>query len=106
MRIPGAKALNLEQAYKAMAWLGETTTSAKTIGRSRTEAIEEALYRHRQPLLGELSVAFFDTTSLYFEGQGGATLGQRGYSKDFRPQLVIGAKVWVAPHLTRIVFAL
>ena len=36
---------------------------------------------------GELSVAFFDTTSLYFEGRGGATLGQRGFSKDFRPQL-------------------
>jgi len=28
-----------------------------------------------------------DTTSLYFEGQGGATLGRRSYSKDFRPQL-------------------
>lgn len=88
MRIPGAEALNLEHAYKAMAWLGETIDAGKdNPGRSRTEAIEEALYRHRQPLLGELSVAFFDTTSLYFEGQGGATLGQRGYSKDFRPQL-------------------
>jgi transposase len=32
-------------------------------------------------------VAFFDTTSLCFEGQGGATLGQRGFSKDYRPQL-------------------
>ena len=52
-----------------------------------TEAVEEALYRHRRPLLGEPSVAFFDTTSLYFEGQGGATLGRRGFSKDFRPQL-------------------
>ncbi|MFL5288899.1 MAG: transposase [Rhodopila sp.] len=37
--------------------------------------------------MGELSVAFFDTTSLYFEGRGGATLGQRGFSKDYRPQL-------------------
>jgi hypothetical protein len=88
MRIPGAEALNLEHAYKAMAWLGETIDAEKAPpGRSRTEAIEEALYRHRQPLLGELSVAFFDTTSLYFEGHGGATLGQRGHSKDFRPQL-------------------
>jgi transposase len=34
-----------------------------------------------------ISVAFFDTTSLYFEGDGGATLGQTGHSKDFRPQL-------------------
>jgi len=55
--------------------------------RCMTDAIEEALYRHRQPLFGELSVAFFDTTSLYFEGKGGATLGQRGFSKDYRPQL-------------------
>ena len=26
-----------------------------------------------------------DTTTLYFEGQGGQTLGQRGHSKDYRP---------------------
>ena len=83
LRIPGAEALTLKQAYKAMAWLGEEATD----GRPMTELIEEALYRHRQPLFGELSVAFFDTTSLYFEGRGGATLGQRGFSKDFRPQL-------------------
>jgi hypothetical protein len=83
LRIPGAEALTLRQAYKAMAWLGETTNDDRPI----TELIEEALYRHRQPLFGELSVAFFDTTSLYFEGRGGATLGQRGFSKDFRPQL-------------------
>jgi transposase len=52
-----------------------------------TDAIEEALYRHRQPLLGEVLVAFFDTTSLWFEGRGGASLGQRGHSKDYRPHL-------------------
>ena len=28
-----------------------------------------------------------DTTSLYFEGAGGQTLGRRGYSKDHRPDL-------------------
>jgi transposase len=28
-----------------------------------------------------------DTTSLYFEGEGGATLGEPGHSKDYRPQL-------------------
>src|SRR3978361_442472 len=66
-----------------MAWLGEDTADERPM----TELIEEALYRHRQPPFGERSVAFFDTTSLYFEGRGGATLGQRGFSKDFRPQL-------------------
>jgi Transposase DDE domain len=87
LRIPGAAALSLKQAYKAMAWLGERAAEQTADDRPMTELIEEALYRHRQPLLGELSVAFFDTTSLYFEGRGGATLGQRGFSKDFRPQL-------------------
>jgi hypothetical protein len=62
LRIPGAEALTLKQAYKAMAWLGEEVEP----GRCITDAIEEALYRHRQPLFCELSVAFFDTTSLYF----------------------------------------
>jgi Transposase DDE domain len=83
LRVPGAEALSLDHAYKAMAWLGGESAE----GRPMTEAVEEALYRHRRPLLGEPSVAFFDTTSLYFEGQGGATLGRRGFSKDFRPQL-------------------
>jgi hypothetical protein len=83
LRVPGSEALTLDDAYKAMAWLGEVTAD----GRPMTDAVEEALYRHRRPPLGEPSVAFFDTTSLHFEGQGGATLGRRGFSKDFRPQL-------------------
>jgi len=52
--------------------------------RGGADELEEALYQHRKSLFGALSVAFFDTTSLYFEGSGGATLG---HSKDFRPQL-------------------
>lgn len=88
VHIPGADALTLDHAYKAMAWLGEDIGARQASQtRCRTEVIEEALYNHRRSLFGALSVAFFDTTSLYFEGQGGATLGQRGYSKDFRPQL-------------------
>lgn len=85
--VPGAEAITLDHAYKAMAWLGEEIT-AKTDSRPRrrSDAIEEALYAHRRSLFGEIAVAFFDTTSLYFEGRGG-TLGQRGHSKDFRPQL-------------------
>jgi transposase len=38
-------------------------------------------------------LVFFDTTSLYFEGQGGQTLGRRGHSKDHRPdlpQMIVG----------------
>ena len=86
--IPGAKDLMLDHAYKAMAWLGEAIEGEDS-GQTRhcTDAIEEALYEHRKSLFGAISVAFFDTTSLYFEGDGGATLGQRGHTKDFRPQL-------------------
>ena len=88
VEVPGAEALTLDHAYKAMAWLGEDITAPGAAQqRSRTDEIEEALYAHRRSLFGELAVAFFDTTSLYFEGRGGATLGRRGYSKDFRPQL-------------------
>jgi hypothetical protein len=81
--LPGVAELTLDQAYKAMAWLGEEIGEARWM----TDAVEEALYRQRQDLFGELSIAFFDTTSLYFEGAGGETLGQRGHSKDYRPQL-------------------
>ena len=34
-----------------------------------------------------LELVFFDTTSLYFEGNGGESLGQYGHSKDHRPDL-------------------
>jgi Transposase DDE domain len=69
-------------------WRGEDIAATQASqARCRTEVIEEALYHHPRSLSGALSVAFFDTTSLYFEGRGGATLGRRGYSKDFRPQL-------------------
>ena len=36
---------------------------------------------------------FLDTTSLSFYGEGGETLGEHGYSKDYRPdlnQMVLG----------------
>jgi len=62
-------------------------TGPGTEGRHATDVIEEQLYRHRQELFGEVSVAFFDTTSLYFEGAGGQTLGHEGRSKDYRPHL-------------------
>ena len=88
-RVPGANDLDLDQAYKAMAWLGEVDAA----GHGTAEAVEEALYRHRLPLFGAVSLAFFDTTSLWFEGAGGETLGQRGHSKDYRghlKQVVLG----------------
>jgi hypothetical protein len=89
LRVPGAEGLDLDHAYKAMAWLGAVDAG----DRSMAEAVEEALYRHRQPLFGAVSIAFFDTTSLWFEGAGGESLGQYGHSKDYRghlKQVVLG----------------
>jgi transposase len=49
--------------------------------------VEERLFAHRRDLFTRLDLVFMDTTSLYFEGAGGQTLGQHGYSKDHRPDL-------------------
>jgi hypothetical protein len=38
-------------------------------------------------LFADLSAVFMDTTSLSFYGEGGETLGEHGYSKDYRPDL-------------------
>ena len=51
------------------------------------------MFARRRSLFTDLSVVFMDTTSLYFEGEGGATLGERGHSKDYRPhlnQMIVG----------------
>jgi transposase len=50
----------------------------------------------RRDLFSELSVVFLDTTSLSFTGAGGETLGERGYSKDHRPdllQMIVGVVI-------------
>jgi hypothetical protein len=81
--LPGAEDLQLHHLYRAMYWLGEVKNR-----------VEEALFLSRKDLFTDLSLAFFDTTSLYFEGQGGETLGEYGNSKDHRPdlrQMVMGA---------------
>ena len=46
------------------------------------DLVEESLFFHRRHLFSELDIVFFDTTSIYFEGRGGKTIGQRGFSKD------------------------
>ena len=56
--------------------------------RTTKDLVEEALFARRRDLFSELSVVFMDTTTLSFEGEGGATLGERGFSKDHRPDLM------------------
>jgi len=98
-RIEGAEQLELQHFYRAMAWLGEPLPDEAQDGatafapRCTKDLIEEALFARRRDLYTQLDLVFFDTTSIYFEGAGGASLGQYGHSKDHRPdlkQMVIG----------------
>jgi len=81
--IPETQDLELHHLYRAMRWLGEAK-----------DRVEEVLFCRRRDLFTEFTLAFFDTTSLYFEGRGGESLGQYGHSRDHRPdlrQMVVGA---------------
>jgi hypothetical protein len=92
-RIAGITGLDLHHLYRAMAWLGEELPAKDQDGRTPfaprcvKDLVEERLFAHRRDLLTRLDLVFMDTTSLYFEGAGGQTLGQHGYSKDHRPDL-------------------
>ena len=92
-RITGSEQLDLHHLYRAMAWLGEALPAeqqddaAPFAPRCVKDLIEEQLFAHRRDLFSRLDLVFMDTTSLYFEGLGGQTLGQYGYSKDHRPDL-------------------
>src|SRR5262249_18337409 len=97
--IDGVAPLRLPHLYRTMAWLGEELPddqqqgSTKLVPRCTKDVIEEQLFARRRDLFSELEVVFFDTTSLYFEGAGGESLGQYGHSKDHRPdeqQMVVG----------------
>jgi transposase len=98
--IAGVTELELHHLYRAMGWLGEPLPadqqqgSSNLVARCTKDVIEEELFACRRDLFSELEIVFFDTTSLYFEGQGGESLGQYGHSKDHRPdlrQMIVGA---------------
>jgi hypothetical protein len=93
--IPRADTLELHHLYRAMAFLGEPLPhEPSTLGpRCVKDRVEEALFGRRRDLFTEVDLVFFDTTSIYFEGRGGQTLGRYGHSKDHRPdlrQLIVG----------------
>lgn len=91
--IDGVEDLDLHHLYRAMAWLGEEQGKDQQDGatpfapRCQKDVVEEELFARRRDLFSKLDLVFMDTTSLYFEGEGGQTLGQRGFSKDHRPDL-------------------
>ena len=99
-RIEGTDDVALHHSYRAMAWLGSELAEEEQ--KSRTpfaprcvkDLVEEHLFYRRRDLFTDLSLVFFDTTTLSFEGEGGETLGRHGNSNDFRPhlkQMVVGA---------------
>lgn len=91
--IEGTDGLDLHHLYRAMSWLGEELPKAQQDGRTpfalrcTKDLVEERLFAVRRDLFSKLDLVFMDTTSLYFEGAGGETLGRRGFSKDHRPDL-------------------
>ncbi len=99
-QIKGVEDLNLHHLYRAMGFLGEglkdQNGATKLSPRCTKDRIEELLFSAQRNLFSSLELVFFDTTSIYFEGRGGETIGQRGFSKDHRPdlkQMVVGAVI-------------
>jgi transposase len=98
--IEGVEELSLHHLYRAMAFVGEKTEEqrgATPFAPRRTkDLIEEGIFFARRDLFTGLDLVFFDTTSIYFEGEGGASLGEKGHSRDHRPdlnQMVVGAVI-------------
>jgi transposase len=98
--IKGVADLSLHHLYRAMAFVGteleDQQDKTPFAPRCMKDRIEEDLFHERRDLFTGLDFVFFDTTSIYFEGEGGETIGQRGNSKDHRPdlnQMVVGTVI-------------
>ncbi len=96
-RIAGVERLSLHHLYRAMAFLGEEIEDQAQATvfspRCTKDVVEEAMFAHNRNLFSSLDLVFLDTTSIYFEGDGGEQLGKRGFSKDHRPdlkQMIVG----------------
>ena len=96
--IAGSDDIELQHLYRAMGWLGEPICEQpddRRLGpRTRKDLVEERLFARRRDLFSGIELVFLDTTSIYFEGEGGESLGQYGYSKDHRSdrrQIVVAA---------------
>jgi transposase len=96
-RIAGVADLSLHHLYRAMAFLGEELDDQQDrlpfAARCTKDLLEEAMFLERRDLFTGLDLVFFDTTSIYFQGEGGESLGQKGYSRDHRSdlnQMVVG----------------
>ena len=95
--VKGVDEIELHHLYRAMAFLGEEIDDQKSATpftpRCTKDVVEERIFTLNRHLFSGLDLVFFDTTSIYFEGAGGETIGERGFSKDHRPdlnQMVVG----------------
>ena len=73
-RVAGLDGLDLHHLYRAIAWLGEELADQE--GRTRApraikDLVEERLFARRRDLFNDLDLVFFDTSALYFHGEGG-----------------------------------
>ena len=98
--VAGTEPLELHHLYRAMAFLGEPSADQSAAcdlaPRCNKDLIEEDMFKTWRDLFSELELVFFDTTSIYFEGEAGESLGERGFSKDHRPdlkQMVVGVVI-------------
>jgi transposase len=98
--VAGTEPLELHHLYRAMAFLGAPLTDQSAASalapRCNKDLIEEDIFKTWRDLFSGLELVFFDTTSIYFEGEGGEALGERGFSKDHRPdlkQMVVGVVI-------------
>ena len=96
--ITGVDGIALHHCYRAMAFIGEVLTdqadATPFAPRCMKDLVEERLFGQHRQLFTGLDLVFFDTTSIYFEREGGTTLDQFGHSKDHRSdrkQMVVGA---------------
>ncbi len=89
--IAGTEHIELHHLYRAMGCLGEPLADQSSASdfapRCNKDLIEEDLFNMWRDLFTGLELVFFDTTSIYFEGEGGESIGKRGFSKDHRPDL-------------------
>ena len=95
-RVEGVGEIPLHHLYRAMGWLGEALSGqpeGEASPRCVKDVLEEQLFARRRTLFSRDALVFFDTTPVFFTGEGGEELGERGFSKDHRPdckQLVLG----------------
>lgn len=96
--IKDVEGLGLHHLYRAMAFLGKPLANqdgaTPFAPRCTKDLIEEGLFSAHRDLFSSLDLVFFDTTSIYFEGKGGQSIGRFGHSKDHRAdrkQMVVGA---------------